>query len=230
MKLLTLIIGILIMAQNSMAAKMLDAASYTVKIRTSIKNSFAQDDIGTINGAGFLVDRNLGLIVTNAHVSGRGNSQIKVAFQGEEYIDAKLIYVDPYIDVAVLEVSNELLPKTSVEAVLQCQKLSRQGFSVAAYGHPQGLSFSATRGIVSRVRTFDGNDWVQTDAAINPGNSGGPLISTETGRVVGVNSRGFKHSEGLNFAVPIPSVCSIVNLLREKERSITPKSSYVFCI
>ena len=122
MKLLTLIIGILIMAQNSMAAKMLDAASYTVKIRTSIKNSFAQDDIGTINGAGFLVDRNLGLIVTNAHVSGRGNSQIKVAFQGEEYIDAKLIYVDPYIDVAVLEVSNELLPKTSVEAVLQCQK------------------------------------------------------------------------------------------------------------
>ena len=93
--------------------------------------------------------------------------------------------MDPYIDVAVLEVSNELLPKTSVEAVLQCPKLSRQVSQSLLMVTLKDFPSPQLRGIVSRVRTFDGNDWVQTDAAINPGNSGGPLISTETGRVVG---------------------------------------------
>ena len=48
---------------------------------------------------------------------------------------------------------------------------------VAAYGHPQGLSYSASRGIISQKRYKYGADWLQTDAAINPGNSGGPLIN-----------------------------------------------------
>ena len=74
---------------------------------------------------------------------------------------------------------------------------------------PKGLSFSASRGIISQRRTYEGDDWVQTDAAVNPGNSGGALIDLETGRIVGVNANGFKNTEGLNFAVPMRPVCSI---------------------
>ena len=46
-------------------------------------------------GAGFVVDKSLGLIVTNAHVSGVGNTYIKIAFKGEKFLKAELIYVDP---------------------------------------------------------------------------------------------------------------------------------------
>ena len=44
------------------------------------------------------------------------------------------------------------------------------------------IIFSASRGIISKVRFYENHDWVQLDAAINPGNSGGPLIDLEVGK------------------------------------------------
>ena len=81
---------------------------------------------------------------------------------------------------------------------MDCSDRYLNGMAVAAYGHPHGLSFSASRGIISQLRTYEGDDWVQTDAAINPGNSGGALIDLETGQVVGVNANSFEDTEGLN--------------------------------
>ena len=70
---------------------------------------------------------------------------------------------------------------------------------VAAFGHPHGLNYSASRGIISQIRYYDGVDWVQTDAAINPGNSGGPLIDLGSGKIVGINAMKLEDTEGLNF-------------------------------
>jgi len=65
------------------------------------------------------------------------------------------------------------------------------------------------------VTTRLGSNMLQTDAPINEGNSGGPLISLETGKVVGVNTAKIKEEsvEGLSFAVPIPYACTIIELL-----------------
>ncbi len=57
-----------------------------------------------------------------------------------------------------------------------------------------------TRGIVSAIRTIDGVQYVQTDAAINPGNSGGPLLN-DRGEVVGMNTFEHRDAEGIGFAV-----------------------------
>jgi serine protease Do len=58
---------------------------------------------------------------------------------------------------------------------------------------------------------------LQTDAPINEGNSGGPLLSLETGRVVGINTAKIKDEsvEGLSFAVPMRYACTIIELLRQ---------------
>ncbi len=213
----------------STIADVLDNASkFTVRVRTSIEYAFANDKSGTFHGAGFLVDVEKHYLATNAHIAGRGNANTEIAFKGHEYVSAEAIYVDPLLDLAVLQIDEAFLPEEAIAAELDCSDRYLNGLTVAAYGHPNGLSFSASRGIISQVRTYEGDDWVQTDAAVNPGNSGGPLIDLETGRIVGVNANGFKNTEGLNFAVPMRPLCSIVKLLQEGVNPSPPALPLVF--
>ena len=89
---------------------------------------------------------------------------------------------------------------------------------MVAFGHPDGKDFTITRGIISAVR-YETNffEAIQTDAAINGGNSGGALIDVSTGQVIGINSFGAVDSEGLNFALPSYTVCTILDLFKSKK-------------
>ena len=197
--------------------KFLDEASlYTVKFRTTIEKPFREDKkVGLRKGSGFLIDKSKGLILTNAHVTGMSKSKIRVAFKDKGFVSAKQVYVDPEIDMAIVKVNANDIPKIAKEGKLQCNGKVPNGTSVAAFGHPKGLSFSASRGIISKYRFWIGKDVIQTDAAINSGNSGGPLIDLNTGLIVGINKSSYKDYQGLSFAVPSGYVCTIVNLYIE---------------
>ena len=58
-------------------------------------------------GAGFVVDADRGWVMTNAHVSARSPSQVRIAFRGGAYKAASKVYVDPYLDLAILQLSDE---------------------------------------------------------------------------------------------------------------------------
>lgn len=83
------------------------------------------------------------------------------------------------------------------------------GEQVVAIGHPRGLTYSVSMGVVSAQQRaqLDSHfilDSIQIDAAVNPGNSGGPLFNL-WGSVVGINSMIHSQSggfEGLAFALP----------------------------
>lgn len=212
---ITIIISI---SQFSYASEkfLINANLYTVKIRTSIDRPFIEDrNTGLRKGSGFLVNKDKGLILTNAHVSGRSNSKIRIAFKNSGFIPVKQVYIDPRIDIAIVKINPKLIPKQSLEAKLKCDGKVSSGTSVAAFGHPKDLSFSASRGIVSKYRFLYGKDVIQTDTAINKGNSGGPLIDMNTGLVIGINKSSFTKSNGLSFAVPSKNVCIILKLLNE---------------
>ena len=200
-----------------------EAEGYAVRVKASIGYPFAEDKAGTFNGAGFLFDKERGWFLTNAHVSGRGTGDIEVSFKGQAFNEAELLYVDPELDFSILSLDKDLIPSTALEAKLDCETVQLSGTEVAAFGHPHDLYFSASRGIISKVRFYEGHDWVQLDAAINPGNSGGPLIALKSGKVVGINAMSLKNSEGLNFAVPLPPVCKTISLLLANENPSPPK-------
>lgn len=207
-----------------------DAEKYAVRVKSSISYPFAEDEAGTFNGAGFLIDKERGWFLTNAHVSGRGSGDIEVSFKGQEFKEAELIYVDPELDFSVLSLPSSEIADFAIEAVLDCKSDQISGAEVAAFGHPHDLYYSASRGIISKVRFYEGHDWVQLDAAINPGNSGGPLIDLQTGKIVGINAMGLKDSEGLNFAVPLEPVCKAVTLLKEEKNPSPPKLPFSFAV
>ena len=81
------------------------ANNYTVKIRSRVEYPFLKDERGSFSGAGFLINKALGWVATNAHVSASNPSIVEVAFKGEKFSEAKLVYVDHLLDLAVLKIS-----------------------------------------------------------------------------------------------------------------------------
>ncbi len=203
------------------------ALGYTVQIKSSVSTPFAGDAKGSILGAGFVVDAERGWILTNAHVVSRSPSRVEVAFHDQEFHDAEKVWVDPYMDVAVVKT-----PSTAAAAIdvprLECSDIPPVGHPVGAFGHPWRLQFTGTRGIISGVTSRYRTELLQTDAPINQGNSGGPLISLDDGRIVGINTAGIRGAQNTNFAVAMKYACRIVELLRAGTDPSPPDLGLVF--
>lgn len=191
-----------------------NARDYTVRIRTQIVTPFLEDEQGSFEGAGFLVDAERGWVVTNAHVVGQSPSTVQVAFADEDLRPARKLYVDSFTDVAILEIPVE--DRRHRAASVQCDRLPSVGEAVGVFGHPQGYSFTGTRGIISGKSDRDIVDLLQTDATVDHGNSGGPMIALADGRIVGIASEGYAldKEDKVNFATPMKDVCRILELLR----------------
>ena len=195
-----------------------DANKYTVKISNSTDTPFIEDNYSPSSGSGFLIDKANGLIVTNAHVASYSPSLNRVNFKYSDPIKSKQVYIDPEIDLAFLKIDPKDIPKTAIEAKLQCKNDYKQGSGVVAFGHPAGKDFTITRGIISAIRyETDFFEAIQTDAAINRGNSGGPLINISTGEIIGISSFGVEDNQGLNFALHSYSVFKIIELFKNKK-------------
>jgi hypothetical protein len=149
-------------------------------------------------GSAFFVDRDR--LITNHHVI-VGQSYVKLRLSDNSTLDASIAATAPEYDLALLR----LMPSGGDHAFLPLGTIQevRQGQEVLAIGTPLGVfQNTVTRGIVSGLRQLDKVVVLQTDTSLNPGNSGGPLID-HAGRVVGINTMGFRGSQGLNFAVAI---------------------------
>jgi serine protease Do len=204
------------------------ALTYTVQIKTAVAMPFDTDRKGFSQGAGFVVDRDRGWVLTNAHVVSRSPARLEVAFHDAEFQEAKRIYVDPFLDLAIVDVGARAKAKGVAAAELECGASPAVGHAVGAFGHPWGLRFTGTRGIVSGVSSKHEQEYLQTDAPINPGNSGGPLISFVTGRVVGVNTANVNASQNTNFAVAMRYACTILESLRNGRDPSPPELPLVY--
>ena len=204
------------------------ALRYTVQVRTTLPVPFDGDRKGSSLGAGFVVDAARGWIMTNAHVVGRSPSRVEVALNGQEYSEAAKVYVDPFLDLAIIRVSERVETKGIAEPRLECEGVPPVGHPVGAFGHPWRLPFTGTRGIISGVTARYRTELLQTDAPINQGNSGGPLISLESGRIVGINTAGIRGAQNTNFAVAIKYACRVLQLLQEEQDPSPPDLKLVY--
>jgi serine protease Do len=204
------------------------ALAYTVQIKSSVSIPFAGDTKGSTLGAGFVVDAERGWILTNAHVVSRSPSRVEVAFHEQEFLDADKVWVDPYMDIAVVKASTPVNTAGIEVPSLECAQVPPVGHPVGAFGHPWRLQFTGTRGIISGVTSRYRTELLQTDAPINQGNSGGPLISLEDGRIVGINTAGIRGAQNTNFAVAMKYACRIVELLRAGLDPSPPDLGLVF--
>ena len=205
----------------------------TSKIPTATPNPLnPQAPNATALGSGFVYDKQ-GHIVTNGHVVGDAKVADVTFVDGNRYT-AKVIASDPYSDIAVLQISQNISQPQRQQQLLSSLKPLVIGNSsnlevgdqVIAIGNPFGLSDTMTTGIVSGIGRllpaaaggFSIPNMIQTDAPINPGNSGGPLLDTQ-GEMVGMNTAmlsGTNIFSGIGFAIPSDTITKIVPTLIEK--------------
>lgn len=165
-------------------------------------------------GSGVIVSQD-GYILTNSHVVDNGQAEkITVLFANSEEAQAKLVWNDPTLDLAIIKVEKknlqpiELAPKGTTQV----------GDKAIAIGNPLGLDLQSTltSGYISglnRSITVEGGNTmdglIQTDAAINSGNSGGALLNAK-GQLVGLNTAKPAAADGIGFAIPISTIQPIV--------------------
>jgi len=161
------------------------------------KNVIIQISTSTGSGTGFFL-KDYNLIVTNEHVVS-GSSEVVIDGRQFEKTMTNVFYTDSLHDLAFLKVPEGAeLPEVKLT---EDRNLS-QGDKVMAIGHPYGLKYTATQGIVSNTsRLMKSLNYIQVDAAINPGNSGGPLVN-EAGEVIGVNTAKIAEGDNLGFSLP----------------------------
>jgi serine protease Do len=175
-------------------------------------------------GTGFFVKPDT--VLTNWHVV-EGSKFVEMKMYNGQETFGRILVSDVRLDLALIKVQSRGKPVQFYN-----EKKLDLGKTVEAIGHPKGLNFSITRGVISAIRKGQGFGqpkqsgrvlaprsvggdevlYIQTDASINAGNSGGPLYLND--KVVGVNVMGGVKSvsEGLNFAIHYSEV---FNFLRE---------------
>src|SRR5260370_17669838 len=165
-------------------------------------------------GSGFFVT-GTGVIVTNAHLA-RGEESLFALLSTGQQLEAKVVYVDADLDIALAKVE---LPSGKVEfphLALTGATSVRQGENVLAIGNPgDAMLFSVTKGIVSAVGTFPyagPGTCIHTHTPINPGNSGGPLLNFR-GEVIGINTQKLikKNVPGIGFALSATDLLEVLH-------------------
>ncbi len=172
------------------------------------------------SGTGFY-NKEHQVFITNYHVIA-GSDEVIISGRKLKKTTAKVLYFDPLYDIAFIEAPDN----PDLETAAISTTAVAEGDNIIAIGHPYGLKYTATQGIVSKAsRMYNEISYIQIDAAINPGNSGGPLVNMN-GEVVGVNTFIISEGESLGFSLPSKYLLDVLNEFAklDKQKAIRCKS------
>jgi S1-C subfamily serine protease len=140
----------------------------------------------TLTGSGFFISE--GVVLTNAHVvAGVVNPEVEL---GNERWPATVVYFDPRLDIAALQVDSSFVPSLKLQTIPPIS-----GDDAAAIGYPGGTNLKVIPVRIRALIDARGDDIygksgverkvISFRGTVIPGDSGGPLVSTK-GEVLGM--------------------------------------------
>ena len=210
-----------IVSKEAMRPRLIESSNYATtteivkNVRPAVVGIYSENSSSGSIGTGVAISKG-GYVLTNSHVV--TNNVVTLYLASGERAQAKLVYRDSGIDLAIVKSETDL-PYLSVATTGDYNV----GEDVLAIGTPLALQFkhTVTKGIISatnrtiKVDNSNGitlQNLIQHDASINPGNSGGPLINLK-GQVIGINTVKVEDAEGLGFAIPTETITPIFTKL-----------------
>lgn len=165
---------------------------------------------GAIGACSLLISDATGhLFVTSRHVVDGVNwqtqeprrSDVLLASETDEFAKARVVGRHADLDLALLWLPRKNGSAAFSQPIREFSSI-QEGEAVFLIGHPEGLLFSLSNGIVSQKRA---GGLLQISAPVSPGNSGGPIFDSN-GRLLAVvswkvNREISPNAENLNFGV-----------------------------
>jgi S1-C subfamily serine protease len=164
-----------------------------------------------------------GYVLTNWHVI--AGQEVGIIFfkpaVGTEPADqsafgAKLIAQDPVADLALLKILKA--PAGLIPLKLGDMSNVQVAEDIHIIGHPHGLFWSYSTGVISQVRdnykwTYDDGSKhsakvLQMQTAINPGNSGGPVLD-DNGNILGLVAMS-EAGQNLDYAIAVDEIKAFI--------------------
>lgn len=166
----------------------------------NINNGKPRDDRSASNfgGTGFIISAN-GYVVTNYHVVSGADSVHLQNTKGEAF-KAKVIYIDPTHDLAMLRINDTTFAPLKNAPYTFKEAPSELGEDVYTIGYPRDEVVYGQGYLSSRTGYAGDTTAYQISIPVNPGNSGGPVLDSK-GNVIGIISGKQTGIDGASFAI-----------------------------
>ena len=166
------------------------------------RDSVVRIRAGSSLGTGVVID-NKGTVLTNAHVVGDSAAVTLETYKGD-MIRGVVVRRGMSIDLALISADPTDIKWQGVMPIAEDPPVV--GSKVYVIGHPAGLGWTLTEGIISarrRVGEVEKTEIIQITAAVSPGNSGGPAFDGDGHWIGTVTSKLVGHGlENISFVIP----------------------------